>query len=85
MYKRQHHIIINEPEGFMSVDGNKQPVHIKYQSQLTGAVADEILLNGNCKLTTYFESSNYHKVFLKGILDVYNKVTGEMHDRCPIT
>ena len=50
-----------------------------------GAVADEILLNGNCKLTTYFESSNYHKVFLKGILDVYNKVTGEMHDRCPIT
>lgn len=39
-----HHIIINEPEGFMSVDGNKQPVHIKYQSQLTGVVADEILL-----------------------------------------
>lgn len=80
-----HHIIINEPEGFMSVDGNKQPVHIKYQSQLTGVVADEILLNGNCKLTTYAESSNYHKVFLKGILGVYNKVTGDMHDRCPIT
>ena len=54
-----HHIIINEPEGFMSVDGNK--------------------------LTTYAESSNYHKVFLKGILGVYNKVTGDMHDRCPIT
>lgn len=53
-----HHIIINEPEGFMSVDGNKQPVHIKYQSQLTGAVADEILLNGNCKLTTYFRKEN---------------------------
>ena len=53
--------------------------------RLTGVVADEILLNGNCKLTTYAESSNYHKVFLKGILGVYNKVTGDMHDRCPIT
>ena len=27
-----HHIIINEPEGFMSVDGNKQPVHINIRA-----------------------------------------------------
>lgn len=80
-----HYIIVNESEGFMSVDGDERSIRMEYQSQLTGAVADEILLNSDCKLTTYAESANYHKVFLKGILDVYNKVTGEMHDRCPIT
>lgn len=80
-----HQIIINEAEGYMSVNGNKHPIQIKYQSQLTGAVADSILQSGDCKLTPYAESAGYHKEFLQGILNVYNKVTGEIHDRCPIT
>lgn len=78
-------IIVDETEKFMVINGEKFPIQMKYQSQLTGAIVDEILLSGDCKLTDYTESANYHKVFLKGILDVYNKVTGEIHDRCPIT
>lgn len=81
----KNHIVLDESNKVMFIKGKEYPICMKYQSQLTGLVADEILQNGTCQLTTFYESSEYHKVFLTGILDVYNKITGEIHDRCPIT
>lgn len=81
----ESHVIINEKEGKMSVNGIDKPIFIKHQSQLTGIVADNILTSGECLLTPYLESAEYHKPFLVGILDIYNELTGNQHDSCPIT
>lgn len=78
-------ISIEESKGMMSVMENKYNIHMPYQSEMTGLLADMVLKTGFCPLTTYEKSAAYHKTFIKAILDYYNKVQGTHSDLCPIT
>lgn len=78
-------IIIFESKGIMSINEKTVHFHLPYQSEMTGLLADMILKTGFCPLTTYEKSSIYHKIFIKTILDYYNKVQGIKNDLCPIT
>ncbi|MBN8696420.1 MAG: Gfo/Idh/MocA family oxidoreductase [Bacteroidetes bacterium] len=44
-----------------------------FQSQLTNKVVDALLSNGNCELTTFSESAQLHKLFLKNLLEFVRK------------
>ena len=70
-----------------SSDGNKieKEVTISYQSELTGTMAEQILLNGESDLPLYADAANLHIRFLKPVIEFYNKKTGENSDFCPIT
>ncbi len=61
------------------------PVGMKFQSELTGVVAEDILLRGGCALTSYEESKGYHLAFLVPLVAFYNRLTGKNQDNCPIT
>ena len=60
-------------------------VGTKFQSELTGMVAEGILLHGKCSLTPYEESKRYHLAFLVPLVGFYNQLTGKNQDNCPIT
>lgn len=60
-------------------------IGMKYQSQLTGLVAEQILLRGTCGLTPYAESARLHLTFLQPLVTFYNNLTGKNEDNCPIT
>lgn len=79
-------IMLNEGTGMWSVNGgeehqNKTP----FQSGLTGVVADEILTSGDCRLTPYPVSAQYHKPYLQAVMQFVNKLQGSDSDSCPIT
>ncbi len=58
---------------------------VSYQSELTGLIADEILLNGSCSLPTYKESALLHKPFIKTIQDKIESTLGKEFGLCPIS
>lgn len=60
-------------------------IHVLYQSQLTGILAEDILLKGFCELVEYQESANLHLEFLEPVLNFYNSVTKQNSEQCPIT
>jgi predicted dehydrogenase len=68
-------------------DGNRieKEVKINFQSELTGIMAEQILLNGQSYLTPYAESADLHIRFLRPVINFYNIKTGENKDFCPIT
>lgn len=78
-------INIFESKGIMNINEETTHFHLPYQSEMTGLLADMILKTGFCPLTTYEKSATYHKIFIKAILDYYNKVQGTESDLCPIT
>lgn len=78
--------VLNEATGDITKDG--QPwsnICIKYQSALTGDVAEHILGDGNVGLTPYSESAKLHVTFLKALVPFYNNLSGKQGDSCPIT
>ena len=81
----QNEWIICEPKGWLRHDDKEYIIHVPFQSQLTGKLADLILGKGTCPLASYNESAQMHTVFLASILDSYNQITGEQHTSCPIT
>lgn len=60
-------------------------VGMKYQSQLTGTVAEQILLHHTCGLPSYTESMALHLTFLQPLVAFYNNLVGGNGDNCPIT
>lgn len=60
-------------------------IGMKYQSQLTGLVAEQILQQGICALPSYTESARLHLTFLQPLVKFYNNSTGKNGDNCPIT
>lgn len=57
-----------------------------YQSQLTGLLADEILITGGCTLTPFELSVSYHKPFIESMLAKYNAIMGTPDNKLlPIT
>lgn len=75
----------DETLGKLSIDEKMRTTEVKYQSSLSGVVIDDLLMTGNCDLTTYTESAKYHKKFLCVIAPFINKLNGWTSDSCPIT
>ena len=80
-----NYFALDEAAGILIMDGAETKVVTPYQSQTTGILADSILRTGYCPLTPYEESAQYHKVFIKKILEKYNEITGENSEILPIT
>ena len=78
-------IIVNEVNGTWITGGKENSYKMPFQSQLTGLLADCILISGCCPLTTYNLSARYHKPFIKALLAVYNRVINDNVDLLPIT
>ena len=58
---------------------------LKYQSQLTNIVVENLLDTGKCDLTTYEESMQLHKNLLSAFLTHMNKTSKVELSQCPIT
>lgn len=58
---------------------------IEYQSNLTNIVIENILIHGECGLTMFGESAEFHIPFIEGVITHFNTVTGKNWDCCPIT
>ena len=78
-------ITIDEMSNTYLLGGQQYDLGLKYQSDLTGSIIDELLLKGSCGLPTYESSSMLHKLFLSAILSFVNKVQQTNEDNCPIT
>ncbi len=78
-------IVFDEATGNWSINEEHYSVKTPFQSILTGQLADEIFETGKCKLSLYAESINYHKPYLKIIMEFVNKLQGIKSDSCPIT
>lgn len=57
----------------------------QYQSELTTNIVIELLENDFCILPTYDEARHTHELFLKSMLEKYNKMTGLNSEILPIT
>lgn len=80
------HYDINETTDQILKEGKLwAPIGIKYQSSLTGEIAEQILLQGTCELTRYAESTVLHLAFLRPLVAFYNSLTKQKGDSCPIT
>lgn len=78
--------VISEGDGKWSLNGNTYQYSMPYQSQLTGVLADELLITGGCSLTPYNTSVEYHKPFIEAILAKYNAIKGNPDNKIlPIT
>ena len=61
------------------------PFPIRYQSQLTATVVEELMQKGTCELTTYEHSAKLHLPLLRALLKQYNQYEGKSEKLCPIT
>ena len=78
-------IKIQEENGLWTFNSETYTYKLPYQSQLTGLLADMVLSIGYSPLTPYENSAEYHKPFIKAILNHYNQIKGINSDLCPIT
>ena len=78
-------IIVDELSGSWSFNGEEHIDKTPYQSGLTGVLADDILDTGECRISPYHLSSQYHKSYLKAVMQFVNKLQGCNSDACPIT
>ena len=60
-------------------------VKIKYQSQATQEVVEDLVKYGKCDLPTYEDSAQLHKIMLTAFLNHYNKFIEGSAELCPIT
>lgn len=58
---------------------------VHYQSELTGLVADDILLDGACALPTYQDASSLHKPFIEKIQTKIETTLDIEFGLCPIS
>ena len=77
--------IVDELTGVWSYNGEEHVDKTPYQSGLTGILADELLETGECRLSPYSLSSQYHKSYLAAVMSFVNKLHGCDSDTCPIT
>lgn len=76
---------LDEVAGILIKNDKEIKVETPYQSQTTGILADSILRTGYCPLSSYEKSAQYHKVFIKKMLEKYNEITGSDSKILPIT
>ena len=78
--------VISEGSGNCYLNGNTYYYSMPYQSQLSGLLADELLITGGCSLTSYELSASYHKPFIEAMLAKYNDIMGTPDNKIlPIT
>lgn len=77
--------VVDEVKGSWFCEGEEHATKTPYQSALTGVLADEILSTGECRLSSYSISSQYHKPYLQAVMQFVNKIQGSNTDSCPIT
>lgn len=58
---------------------------VQYQSELTTNIALQLLENNSCTLPTFEEARHSHELFLKAMLEKYNKISGLKATTLPIT
>ncbi len=58
---------------------------VQYQSELTTNIVVGLLENDFCSLPTYDEARHTHELFLRMMLDKYNKITGLQTTILPVT
>ena len=78
-------IVIDEGKNEYLINGKEYNLGVKYQSDLTGVVIDDLLTVSRCDLPTYELSANLHKLLLTQILSFVNQIQGTNQDNCPIT
>ena len=77
---------VDEPTGTArSSSGEQFDGRIKFQSQLSGRLVDDILERGECDLPPLDESSEMHAIFLDAMLLHWNLSQNRNDDRVPIT
>ena len=77
MIENDHNMfVISESEGKWSLNGKTYQYSMPYQSQLTGVLADELLITGGCSLTPYNTSIEYHMPFIEAMLAKFNDIKG---------
>ena len=78
--------VISEGDEKWSMNGNTYQFSMPYQSQLTGVLADELLITGGCSLTPFNLSATYHTPFIEAMLAKYNEIKGTPDNKIlPIT
>lgn len=58
---------------------------IKFQSQLTGLLFEQLNQYNTCELPTLQHASKTHKLFIESLLNHWNKATGKQNILLPIT
>lgn len=58
---------------------------IDFQSKLTNRFVEQLLLEGNCELTTYEESAKLHLAFINAIIPFQEKLQNKKIQECSIT
>ena len=57
----------------------------EYQSTLTTKIIEDIVINQKTCLPNYLEACNSHIPFIKGTLELYNRISNSNTHICPIT
>lgn len=58
---------------------------VRFQSELSGVVIDELAANGTCALPCYEEAVRLHVPFIKALMKKMTDIDGVNHNICPIT
>jgi len=58
---------------------------IQYQSELTANIAAQLFETAFCSLPTFSDARHTHELFIKSMLEKYNKITGLNSEILPIT
>lgn len=82
----EHVYLIDEMAGTITRDDELfADLGLRYQSALTGEMAEQILLRNCSDLTSYSDSARLHQYFLQSVVAFYNNHSGKQGDDCPIT
>lgn len=85
--------VIDEAAGFVrfaaKANGWKKEIKetriVRFQSELSGEVTDELLVSGGCMLPSYTESASLHIPFIEALMKKMKNIDGAEHNICPIT
>ena len=74
--------IHDEENSFIS---KSEDLNIKYQSQLTGILIEQLMNTGTCDLPSFEHAAETHKKFIKSFLDSWNLNGNTNYSALPIT
>jgi len=82
----QGEYLLNESKGtFIDHNGVDIPGRVEFQSEITGRLVDQILLDGTCSLPKLSESAQMHKILIEGLLQHWNETQQRDDSLLPIT
>jgi hypothetical protein len=84
---------IDEASGYVRFskksDGWKKEISetklVRFQSELSGDVADSLLNKGTCLLPGFEESASLHIPFIEALMKKMKSIDGAYHQFCPVT